>query len=326
VVGARFAVFGSERRQSPPNSGRERVLVPAVDPRLAARVTLTEGVAWLSTLGLSHQYPSLRLGNVPAPLVTVPGFPFGVRRLQRAAQASQGFELALPAELMLTTTGFYTQWWGLTDLSASCYQYLQGFVPEPMPGATAPPYVCPDNDPMRGHAYGAEVLLRRPFTRKLSGWLSYTLSRTVQQSRFLTAEGTEEVATVPSEFDRTHVLNAAVGYDPGRGWHLGSRLVVYTGTPFSRLDGSIPVAPYRAHRGDAFYRVDVRVEKRWRLGESGSIAFVLEGQNVTLQKEVTNLGQECEGRLLPDEGETNVCEPSEIGPLTIPSVGLEVFF
>jgi TonB family protein len=325
VPGARFALFGSERQRASPATGRERVLRPAIDPRLAARLTLTNGLAWLSSLGLSHQYPSLRLGNVPAPMASIPGFPFGVRRLQRAAQLSQGFELALPADLVLSTTGFFTHWSGLTDLSASCYQYAPGFNPEPTFNNPAP-YVCPDNDPVRGHAYGAELLLRRAFTKKLSGWLSYTLSRTLQQSRFITPRGTQDIATVPSEFDRTHVLNAVLGYDLGRRWHFGSRFVFYTGTPYSKLDGSIPVPPYRAYRGDPFYRVDVRLEKRWRVGQSGSVALVLEGLNVTLQKEVTNLGQECEGRSAPGEGETTYCEPSEIGPLTIPSIGLEAFF
>src|SRR5690606_757940 len=122
-----------------PESGRERVVLPAVDPRFAARVTLTRGFAWLSTAGLAHQYPSLRLGILPAPIVSIPGFPFGVRRLQRAAQVSQGFEIALPGDLVLTATGFFTHWWGLTDLSASCHQELPGYNPEKIPDGTLPP-------------------------------------------------------------------------------------------------------------------------------------------------------------------------------------------
>ena len=60
----------------------------------------------------------------------------------------------------------------------------------------------------------------------------------------------------------------------------------YTGTPYSKLDGSIPMPPYRAYRNSSFYRVDFRLEKRWRLGQQGSIAFVVEGQNVFLPKGV----------------------------------------
>jgi len=320
VPGARFAVFASSRHDEAPSTGRTRRVVPAVDPRLSARVGLLPGIAWLTTLGLAHQYPSLRVGNVPAPMLSVPGFPFGTRTLQTAAQASQGVELALPAELVLTATGFYSRFWGLTDLSASCFQHSDQM---PMRGVPfVPPYVCPSNQPVRGKAYGLELLLRRPLTKRLSGWLSYTLSRTTRRSRFLTPDGTEDVANVPSEFDRTHVLNAILGYDLGRRWRVGGRLLFQTGTPYSHLDGSLAVPPYNAFRNPAFYRVDFRLEKRWRLGQDGSVAFVLEGQNVTLSKEFSSLGMDCEG--MGDGPET--CKQSTIGPLTIPSVGVEAFF
>lgn len=324
VPGMRFELYGSTRRNEPPASGRVRTLLPAVDPRLSARFTLAPGVAWLSAFGLSHQYPSLRVGDVPGPMLSMPGFPFGARKLQTAAQASQGVELALPADLTLSATGFYSHFWGLTDLSASCFQYQLGNEPEPMPGEV-PPYVCPNNEPVRGRAYGLELMLRRPFTKRLSGWLSYTLSRATRQAHFLTPTGEDDVTTVANDFDRTHVLNAILAYDLGRRWRVGTRLLFYTGTPYSKLDGSLPVPPYNAYRTPAFYRVDFRLEKRWRLGQSGSIAFVLEGQNVTLSKEVSGLGQDCKGEGGP-ESQMTTCEQSTIGPLTIPSVGVEAFF
>jgi TonB family protein len=326
VPGARFDIFASSRANEAPASGRSRRLLPAVDPRLSARLTLAPGVTWLSSFGLSHQYPSLRVGNVPGPMLSIPGFPFGDdRRLQTAAQGSQGFEVILPADLTLSANGFYSLFWGLTDLSASCFQFQVGENPEPMPGFSAPPYVCPNNEPVTGRSYGLELLLRRPFTKRLSGWLAYTLSRSTREAHFLTPSKEDDVATVVSEFDRTHVLNAVLSYDLGRRWRAGSRLVFYTGTPYSKLDGSLAVPPYNAYRNPSFYRVDIRLEKRWRIGKSGSIAFVLEGQNITLQSEVTSLGQDCEGELT-EEGETNTCKPSEVGPLTIPSVGVEAFF
>jgi hypothetical protein len=326
VPGARFDVYASSRRNQRPSTGRTSHVIPAADPRLSARILLVPGVAWLSSFGLSHQYPSLRVGNIPAPLLSIPGFPFGERQLQSAAQASQGLELVLPADLTLTVTGFYSNFWGLTDLSASCYQQQPGTVPRPGMGPPPPaPYVCPNNDPVRGHGYGVELLLRRPLTKRLSGLLTYTLSRSTRDAHFITATGAVEAATVPNEFDRTHVFNVVLGYDLGRRFRAGTRLLFYTGTPYSRLEGSVAVPPYHAYRNPAFYRIDVRLEKRWRLGRDGSIAFVLEGQNVTLSKEISSLGMECEGRL---EGgvETTSCEYSTLGPLTIPSVGLEAFF
>lgn len=324
VPGARFDVYGSSRHDPSPSTTHARTLKQAVDPRISARVTIAPGAAWLSTFGLAHQYPSLRVGNVPAAIISVPGFPFGDRQLQSAMQGSQGFEVALPADLVLTANGFYSYLWGLTDLSASCFQFTPGVIPMMM-GPYAPPYVCPNNQPVHGRAYGLELLLRRSFSKRVSGWLSYTLSRATRQAHFITRDGADATANVVSEFDRTHVLNAIVGVDLGHRWRAGSRLLWYSGTPYSKLDGSLPVPPYNAYRNPAFYRLDVRLEKSWRLGQSGSIAFVLEGQNVTLNKEVSGLGQDCEG-MPTAQGETNTCKQSTIGPLTIPSVGVEAFF
>lgn len=327
VPGVRVGLFGSRRPREAPSTGRKRWLVPALDPRITARVTLAPGAAWLSSFGLAHQYPSLRLGDAPAPVVSVPGFPFDVSELQRSMQGSQGFEVELPGEVIGSATGFYSLSWGLTDLSASCYQ-LEPETRDPptMPmQIVVPPYVCPNNRPVRGRAYGLELMLRRSFTKRLGAMLSYTLSRATREARFLRPDGGEDTATVPSEFDRTHVLNAMLGYQLGRGWRAGSRLLFYTGTPYSHRSGSAAIPPYQAYRNPAFYRVDIRLEKRWQLSQTASLAFVLEGQNITLQKEVTSLGIDCEGTGTPQDGKVT-CRQSEIGPLTIPSVGLEAFF
>ncbi|HET7540903.1 MAG TPA: TonB-dependent receptor, partial [Polyangiaceae bacterium] len=199
VPGLRAEVFVSSRENEAPVTGRSETVVPALSPRLSARTAITRGVAWLSNLGLSHQYPSLRVGNVPAPLLTVPGFPFGVQRLQTAAQASTGFELALPAQLVVTTTGFFTHFSGLTDLTAACFQDEPAFMApiSPPPGMVAAPYVCPNNQPVSGQAFGLELLLRAPLSNRLSGWLSYTLSRSTREAHFATRSGGQTLATVP---------------------------------------------------------------------------------------------------------------------------------
>jgi len=325
VPGFRVDMFESSRAKT--GTTRTRTTVPAIDPRLSARVTIAHDVAWLSSVGLSHQYPTLRVGNVPAVVASVPGFAFGSARLQTAAQASQGLEVALPADFVLTATGFVSGWWGLTDLTANCYQLMPPTTPANTTGQPRPepPYQCPDDKQVDGRAYGVELLLRRPLSKRLSGWLSYTLSRSTRAAHFPTLEGGEAVATVASEFDRTHVLSAILAYDLGNGWHVGGRIVFYTGAPYSALAGSVPVPPYNNRRTPAFVRLDVRLEKRWRLGRDSSIAFVLEGQNVTLSKEVTGLGLNCMGLMSADAGTTQ-CTQSEIGPITIPSVGVEAFF
>jgi hypothetical protein len=324
VPGARFEVFGSSRATAPGSSARVRTTIAAVDPRLATRVTLTRAVAWLASFGLSHQYPTLRVGSVPAAVVSAPGFPPGAQQLQLAAQASQGVEVALPADLTLTATGFYTHWSGLTDLTVDCIQLTPGVsVPKPVDQQRPDPYLCPNNAPVHGRAYGVELLVRRALSKRLSGWLSYTLSRSTREAHFLTLTGGDTASTVPSEGDRTHVLNAVVAYDLGRRWRAGGRFAFFTGRPYSNLNGNIPVPPFNGLRYPAFYRVDVRLEKRWPFANHGFISFVLEGLNVTLNKEWG--GIDCRGDYTP-QASTLDCRPGQVGPLSLPSVGVEASF
>jgi TonB family protein len=326
VPGVRVDVFESTRDNGPSGSPATTT-VPTVDPRLSARVTLTPAVAWLSALGLSHQLPALRVGGVPALLVSVPGFPLGDSQLQTVAQASQGVEVSLPADFTLTTTGFLSGWSGLTDLTAQCIQIMPPTM-APANRSTPPPpvpYTCPSNQPVHAVAYGVEVLLRRPLSKRLSGWLSYTLSRSTREEHFITLSGGDAVATVASDYDRTHVLNAILAYDLGLRWRAGGRFVFLSGAPYSNLAGNVPVPPYNDQRDPPFYRVDVRLEKRWSLGSSGYIAFIAEGQNVTLNKEVTPFGLRCTGTAT-QQGQTTQCSHASIGPITIPSLGVEASF
>jgi hypothetical protein len=327
VPGVRVGAFASTRDDGP--SGTPvTTTVPAFDPRLSARVTVTPAVAAVSAFGLSHQYPALRVGAVPAMLLSVPGFPLGDSQLQTVAQASQGVEVALPADVTLTTTGFLSAWSGLTDLTTDCLQIMPATMPPQAGDAPppSPPYTCPNDQPVHGRAYGVEVLVRRPLSKRLSGWLSYTLSRSTRDEHFVTPTGGDVVATVASDYDRTHVLNVILAYDLGRRWRAGGRFVLLSGAPHSNLAGNVPVPPYNGYRDPPFVRVDVRLEKRWSLGKDGYFAFIAEGQNVTLSKEVTPFGLDCMGTMSPQGGATTQCTHAAVGPITIPSLGVEASF
>jgi hypothetical protein len=148
-----------------------------------------------------------------------------------------------------------------------------------------------------GSAYGLEVYVRRRLTRRLGGFVSYTLSRSTRS---------QDKLTFPSAFDRTHVLNVAAAFDLGRGWRAGTRFTFYTGAP--TLTGqAVAVATGNesaaTERNPAFYRLDLRLEKRWALKKTRWISFVAEMMNTTLSKEIVN--------------------NNEIGPIAIPSLGVE---
>jgi hypothetical protein len=59
----------------------------------------------------------------------------------------------------------------------------------------------------------------------------------------------------------------------------------------------------------------VRLEKRWNLGATGFWALVAEVQNTTLRRETLELSCYAYG-----------CESESIGPVTVPSLGVEASF
>ena len=61
-----------------------------------------------------------------------------------------------------------------------------------------------------------------------------------------------------------------------------------------------------------FFRADLRLEKRWVIGESGFVAVVLDVVNATLSREET----------ITDCAH-GPCKVTTIGPVTLPSLGVE---
>lgn len=302
-----------------------------IDPRLATRTRMTERLHFLTAFGIAHQPPAF--------VVPVPGFqPGGLRGgLQRAVQESMGIELDLGDATTVTATVFQNAFFDMSDPLGTTEPELDGCPPGSYPDDSigGDPGATPDNPPdctdrfepgtlgpdrsggggqgadsrggrrfsevfevrTLGASYGLELFLKRRLTKKLGGFVSYTLSRSTR------SYGRRQyVAT----FDRTHVGNAAVAYDLGRRWRAGSRVVFYTGLPKppDPLDGSTRLPP--------FFRLDLRLEKRWQLTPTVWISAVAEAMNATLSKEAVQSECTLEG-----------CEAEEIGPVTIPSLGVE---
>jgi hypothetical protein len=247
----------------------------SVDGRLALNVEALPHVRLLHAIGLAHQPPSFIL---PLPGLAVGSLQNG---LQSAVQSSAGVEVELPKVATATVTLFDDVFLNMSDMLAA----------QPTAQLTVSELLKPSEPRSLGSAYGIEVYIRRRLTQKLGGFLSYTLSRSIRSAgRY----------TFPAAFDRTHVLNTALAYDLGRGWRAGGRFTFYTGAP---TVSSLSAPSSNPPRYPNFYRIDLRVEKRWSLGGSRWISAVAEGLNVTLQSEVVG-GQ-------------------QVGPITIPSVGIE---
>lgn len=324
VPGIRFDYFSSVRELAgqpvPERGARTNAAIPAVDPRLQSRLALTNDLTAVSTFAVTHQTPSF--------FIPVPGLQLGRlgQGLQTGVQTSQGLEISLPLAFTFTPTVFHHAYLGLNDFLATCGEVSDEEDDD-----------CIDRR-VRGRTVGFELLLRRALTQKLTGWISYTLSRTTRTTQVSLFQRRGGQTEIPGDFDRTHVLNVIGAYDLGAGWRAGARFFFYTGRPYSNRVFDVPVPPYNDQRMPAFHRFDARVEKQWKVGKNGRLSLVFEWLNFTLQKEVASV--ECRpavgargsvdqarassGSLPPEL--LDKCSFQEIGPITIPSVGVEGAF
>jgi hypothetical protein len=271
--GFRFDVYASRAQ-----------LELAPEPRLSARFQIHPRVALLNDIGIAHQAPSFA--------IPVPGFSgTSADGLQRGVQTSAGVEWQPSDGTRIELTLFQTALFAGSD-PIGVFQL-----------DNADLTVDSLTERVTAHTYGAELYLRRELTRRLGGFVSYTLSRSTRSIGRL--EG-------PSSVDRTHVLNVAAAYRLSDSWRTGARLVLYSGVP---AEVAYPRAAESPPRAPAFHRLDLRIEKRWPLGADGFWALVAEVQNTTLRPETLERSCYFYG-----------CESESIGPVTVPSLGVEAQF
>ncbi len=253
------------------------------EPRLSTRVRVIPKLAWLSGFGLAHQLPTYR---VYVPGARVGGIELGV---QRAYQATQGLEVALPEAMYGRVTVFHS-WLETKELT------------------------------LTGRNYGLELFLRRDFAQRLGGFLSYTLSRT---------ERSAGPITFLSGFDRPHVVSAVLGYDLGGGYRVGGRAYYASGRHYTitcptqdcaAADPTMPPMPTQPGgyvfegRVNGFFRLDVRFEKRWRFASGSFIAATFEWFNALLASETMDKYWDAARGGIRTQTRS---------PLTLPSIGIE---
>lgn len=257
----------------------------ALDPRLAARLEASDRLAFEHSLGLAHQSASF-----------VPGIPGAAvtnihEGLQRSVQASSAVELRLWADTLVSLTAFDAIYGNLADplgtehhLSLDADQLLTR---------------------VRGHAYGLELFAKRPLAAGFGFLASYTLSRSTRSYGRI-----ETLAAV----DRTHVLSATLVYEPSRSWLLSARNTLQSGLPTRR---STPAGPRYdgSERTPVFYRLDLRGERRFRLGKDLRLGVVAELLNATFAHETTERSCNASG-----------CTTVGVGPIVIPNVGAELTY
>lgn len=133
-----------------------------------------------------------------------------------------------------------------------------------------------------GRVYGAQVTARVVDARGVTGWLSYSLSRSTRKDAASAAQRL-------FDHDQTHGLIAAGSWQRG-GWTIGGRVRWATGEPRTEVVGAfldVRSGRYQPIRGDhnairlpAFAAADLRVERRLRLWAVRAAIYV-EVQNLT---------------------------------------------
>jgi len=230
----------------------------AIEPRLSALWKLSPRLSLKAVAGRFTQTASLPIG--------VPGFDaFDLRDLglQSSTQGSLGGSWAFGQVGQyvgqLDLTGFYQQV-QVSDLRSTLNSdFRQVSFLEMRPG----------------RAYGLEVLLRRPDTRRLHGWLAYTLSR---------SERRVDGVWGASDWDQRHIFNLLASYDLGRGYSIGGRAHLNTGRPYP-VPEAANTSQIEYRRLPTFYQLDLRASKRM-IFDRFTLTAYLELGNVTLTQQV----------------------------------------
>ncbi len=262
------------------SGGQSRV---GVDPRIFARYRVRDGLSFVHGVGLAHQPPNY-VTQVPG--ARVAGLSGG---LQRAVHTTSGVEADLPFATKGTFSVFHNAVFDVTDP----FSATQDFKLRPEEARKRP----------LARTYGLEVSLNRALTRRFGALLNYTLSRSTR---------THDTYVTLSGADRTHVLNLAALYTLGANWRLGTRAVAYSGVPGRRTGDRRIFDQSRAH---PFVRLDLQLERRFRIGERSYWSIVAEVLNATGSTETL--------RRLCDP---NSCTDTEVGPVFLPNLRIEGHF
>jgi TonB family protein len=230
-----------------------------VEPRLSARWSPARGITWKVGWGIYHQPPA------PADLSSVFGNP--TLGIESAQHFLGGIEAGSPDVLSFEATAFET---------TSSNLAVRSPLPSPLVAQSLV-------DAGVGRTRGVQVLLRKQLSKKLFGWLTYTLSRS-------------ERANAPGapyylyDFDQTHVLSAVASYDLGAGFVVGTRFRYATGYPRTPVTGAyfdVHTGTYEPFFGELngtripdFVQWDIRVAKTFAIGRA-SLETYLDVQNVT---------------------------------------------
>lgn len=118
-----------------------------------------------------------------------------------------------------------------------------------------------------GDNYGIELLLKKN-TGMFTGWLSYTLSKSMR-----TFDDINQAGEVPSISDRPHVFNAVVTCDLSSKWDLSSCFVYASGVPTTFSKGAYVIGEsavneypsYNSNKLPSYHRLDISLTRSLKI-------------------------------------------------------------
>lgn len=230
----------------------EHIAAIAVDPRLGARYSVTEDTTLKSGVGLFTQRPVWwrSLPEIGNPDIEP----------HRALHLSTGVEQRFGDHAEIGVEGFYKR-----------------IIDRIVDSGDGEPYFINDGV---GRVYGAEVSAEVSPTPRSFLYMAYTLSRSERRD----GNGPWRLF----DYDQTHNFSLAGNYELGRGWELGARFRVVTGSPETPVEGAVydgttgsylPVhGRTNSRRMPTFHQLDVRAQKTWSF-DAWSLAVYLDIMN-----------------------------------------------
>jgi hypothetical protein len=218
-----------------------------LEPRLAARYELPGGSAVKASYNRTRQYLHLVSNSTSAlPFdVWIPSSTYV--RPQLADQVAAGYFRNFRDNMFESSLELYYKW---MDNQLDYQDYAEIFLNDRLETELLPG---------TGQAYGAELYLRKQ-KGLLTGWVSYTLSKTER-----TVPGLNEGRPYPLRYDRRHAGNVVLAYPLSPRLNLGANWVYATGgaitMPVGRYEyngKTYPVYSGRnGYRLPAYHRLDL---------------------------------------------------------------------
>jgi hypothetical protein len=142
------------------------------------------------------------------------------------------------------------------------------------------PYLETDLLNVRGHNFGVELFIRKN-SGKLTGWASYTFSRSLQKTTGIhDVEKINNNQIFPSNFDKPNNLILNLNYHISRRWRLGGTFTYSTGRPVTLPEYKFGYQDYQLlwysdrnkYRLPDYHRLDIsitydeslKIRKKWK--------------------------------------------------------------